>query len=89
VLYITERAVFRLVHPHQQPSASGAHGGNTSSGTSSGTTDSSSGGSSAALELIEVAPGVEIERDILPLMGFAPLIPKGGVRQMPAEIFQA
>ena len=92
MLYITERAVFRLVHPHQQPSASGAHGGNTSSGTSSGTTDSSgggSGGSSVALELIEVAPGVEIERDILPLMGFAPLIPKGGVRQMPAEIFQA
>jgi acyl CoA:acetate/3-ketoacid CoA transferase len=79
VLYITERAVFRLVHPHQQQqSASGAHGSITSSG-----------GSNVALELIEVAPGVEIERDILPYMGFAPLIPKAGVQLMPADIFQA
>ena len=42
VLYVTERAVFRLVP--------------------------------AGLELIEIAPGVSIEQDVLPHMGFAPIV---------------
>jgi acyl CoA:acetate/3-ketoacid CoA transferase len=53
VLYITERAVFRLA-------ASG-------------------------LELTEVAPGIDIDSDILPHMAFVPSI--GTVRPMPAESF--
>jgi len=53
VLYITERAVFRLGEP--------------------------------GLEIVEVAPGIEIDRDILPHMGFAPRI--GPIRPMPAESF--
>ncbi len=53
VLYITERAVFRL--------------------TGDG------------LELIEVAPGIDIERDILPHMAFAPKV--GAVAGMPAASF--
>ena len=53
VLYITERAVFRLLDN--------------------------------GLELIEIAPGIEIERDILPLMSFRPLIQK--VRNMPDHCF--
>ena len=54
VLYITERAVFRLAKN--------------------------------GLELIEVAPGIEIERDILPHMDFRPEI--GTVRTMSTEMFR-
>ena len=54
VLYVTERAVFRL-----------AAGG---------------------LELVEVAPGIDIGRDILAHMAFAPAI--GAVRPMPPESFK-
>ena len=47
VLYVTERAVFRL--------AQGPDGG-------------------SALELIELAPGVDLQRDVLDHMSFAPLV---------------
>lgn len=40
------------------------------------------------LELIEVAPGIDIEKDILAHMGFKPIIPEGGPKSMPPEIFQ-
>ena len=53
VLYVTERAVFRL---HEQ-----------------------------GLELIEVAPGIEPARDLLPYMDFVPII--GSPRPMPPESF--
>ncbi|MBT8417622.1 MAG: acyl CoA:acetate/3-ketoacid CoA transferase [Silicimonas sp.] len=42
-------------------------------------------GSPRGLELIEVAPGIDIERDILPQMGFAPVIDE--VRPMDPRIF--
>ena len=53
VLYITERAVFRLA--------------------------------SQGLELIEVAPGIEIDRDLLPYMDFRPQIT--AVASMPSSVF--
>jgi acyl CoA:acetate/3-ketoacid CoA transferase len=53
VLYITERAVFRLA--------------------------------GQGLELIEVAPGIEIDRDLLPYMDFRPRISL--VASMPASVF--
>ena len=55
VLYITERAVFRLCED--------------------------------GLELIEVAPGIDIERDILAHMDFVPRMDK--VKQMDPALFQA
>ena len=54
VLYITERAVFRLERE--------------------------------GMTLIEVAPGIDIEKDILPNMGFRPII--GNVAAMPQEVFK-
>lgn len=53
VLYVTERAVFRL--------------------------------GSAGLELVELAPGIDLEKDVLALMDFVPVI--GAVRPMPAHCF--
>jgi len=53
VLYVTERAVFRL--------------------------------DADGMRLIEIAPGIEIERDILPYMAFRPLI--GDVGRMDAKVF--
>jgi acyl CoA:acetate/3-ketoacid CoA transferase len=55
VLYVTERAVFRL--------------------------------EGEGLTLIEIAPGIDIERDILPYMDFRPAI--GTVATMPQSVFQA
>ena len=54
VLYVTERAVFRL--------------------------------SPEGLELIELAPGMDLDRDILPCMSFRPRI--GPVRPMPSGVFE-
>jgi propionate CoA-transferase len=54
VLYVTERAVFKLT--------------------------------AAGLELIEVAPGIDIEKDILAHMDFRPIIKD--VKPMPAGIFK-
>jgi acyl CoA:acetate/3-ketoacid CoA transferase len=54
VLYVTERAVFKLA--------------------------------SGGLELIEVAPGIDIDKDIMPYMSFRPTI--GAVKLMPSEVFK-
>ena len=40
------------------------------------------------LKLIEIAPGVDIQKHILDQMEFKPIIPEGGPKMMPAEIFQ-
>jgi len=53
VMYVTERAVFRL--------------------------------DDEGIRLIEVAPGIDIDRDILPYMEFKPLI--GNVKPMPTSVF--
>jgi len=54
VLYVTERAVFRLV--------------------------------AEGLELIEIAPGIDMDRQVLALMDFRPLV--RSIREMPSHCFQ-
>ncbi len=54
VMYITERAVFRL--------------------------------EKEGMTLVEIAPGIDIEKDIIPNMGFRPII--GDVKLMPQEVFK-
>ena len=39
------------------------------------------------LVLTEIAPGVDLEKDVLGRMGFKPIIPEGGPKLMPEEIF--
>ena len=36
----------------------------------------------------EIAPGVDLQKDIIDQMEFTPIIPEGGPALMPAEIFQ-
>lgn len=43
---------------------------------------------SEGLLLEEIAPGVDLQKDILDQMEWAPIIPEGGPKLMPAEIFQ-
>ena len=38
------------------------------------------------MTLVEIAPGMDIEKDILPHMGFRPII--GNVALMPNEVFR-
>ncbi|NLF00894.1 MAG: 3-oxoacid CoA-transferase, partial [Anaerolineales bacterium] len=40
------------------------------------------------LELTEVAPGVDLERDILACMDFAPRVDRARLKAMPAELFE-
>ena len=40
------------------------------------------------LVLIEIAPGIDLQTQVLDLMEFTPIIPEGGPKLMPAEIFQ-
>jgi propionate CoA-transferase len=59
VLYVTERAVFRL---RGEPGRQG-------------------------LELAEVAPGIDVERQVLALMDFRPVV--RDVKLMPSHVFRA
>ena len=40
------------------------------------------------ITLQEIAPGIDLQKDVLDYMEFAPIIPEGGPKLMPAEIFQ-
>lgn len=47
-------------------------------------------GTEEGIKLVEVAPGVDIQKDVLDMMEFMPLLPEGGieaVKLMPEEIF--
>jgi len=45
-------------------------------------------GTPEGIMLTEIAPGVDLQKDILDQMEFTPLIKEGGPDLMPAEIFQ-
>lgn len=37
--------------------------------------------------LTEIAPGIDVERDIIGHMGFKPIIPEGGPKVMNSDLF--
>jgi len=45
-------------------------------------------GTTTGIKLIEIAPGIDLQKDILDLMEFKPEMPEGGPKLMPAELFQ-
>lgn len=66
VLFITERAVFRLVAAPP------------------------GGGGGCQVELADVAPGVDLQRDVLAHMDFIPLLQRGGApKLMDSRIFSS
>jgi acyl CoA:acetate/3-ketoacid CoA transferase len=40
------------------------------------------------VELCEVAPGIDVERDVLAKMAFRPALPKAGVRVMDPRVLE-
>ncbi len=78
VLYVTERAVLRLCRAAGADTAAGGSGAAGSSGV--GRTGTSSSGT--WLELLEVAPGIDVQRQVLDLMAFRPQVPAAGPAAM-------
>lgn len=78
VLYVTERAVLRL----RRAAGAGTAGGGSGADGSSGAGRSGSSSSSTWLELVEVAPGIDVQRQVLDLMAFRPQVPASGPAAM-------
>lgn len=75
VLYVTERAVFRLLSGNA--AGTGGHESQTGTQQTAG----------CQLELIEIAPGVDLEKDILAKMEFEPVV-SADLKIMDRKIFE-
>ena len=75
VLYVTERAIFRLLSGNA--AGTGGHESQTGTQRTAG----------CELELIEIAPGVDLEKDILAKMEFEPVV-SADLKIMDRKIFE-
>ena len=89
IVYVTERAVFRLREREEEEEEDGA-----SPSVAAASAAAAAGGrrrrrtTTTVVELCEVAPGIDVERDVLCRMAFRPAIPKEGVRVMDARVLE-
>ena len=78
IVYVTERAVFRLREEEEERDG----------GSRSAAAACESRKTRTVVELCEVAPGIDVERDVISRMAFRPAIPREGVRLMDARVLE-
>ena len=91
VVYVTERALFRLrevvervvegLEVGEEPRSAAAAAAAAAGSRRKRKTKT-------IVELCEVAPGIDVERDVLSKMAFRPAIPEGGVRVMDQRVLE-
>jgi propionate CoA-transferase len=84
IVYVTERAVFRLREEEEgeedegEADRVGGHNWNPKRREKKKT----------VVELCEVAPGIDLEKDVLSKMAFRPAIARGGVKVMSSRVLE-
>ena len=83
IVYVTERAVFRL---REEQTGLEEEGGDGEENRRTAVAGKQKKKRKTVVELCEVAPGIDVERDVLSKMAFRPAIPPEGVRVMDSRV---
>ena len=91
VVYVTERALFRLrevVEREEEGLEEGEEPRSAAAAAAAAAGSRRKRKTKTIVELCEVAPGIDVERDVLSKMAFRPAIPEGGVRVMDQRVLE-